>query len=71
MVHLHSSQLHPKNPWSMKGLYDCLFKGRGGQGVVNSEVDEVGADLVAQRSNTFADFTIESSCECGKRRRLK
>ncbi|GMH67598.1 hypothetical protein TrST_g12352 [Triparma strigata] len=64
-------KLHPKNPWSMKGLYDCLFKGRGGQGVVNSEVDEVGADLVAQRSNTFADFTIESSCECGKRRRLK
>ncbi|GMH90255.1 hypothetical protein TL16_g11711 [Triparma laevis f. inornata] len=64
-------KLHPKNPWSMKGLYDCLFKSNGEVERNNSEVDEVGADLVAQRSNTFADFVIESSCECGKRRRLR
>ena len=67
-------RLHPKNPWALVGLIDCLKKGSGGQccssddkGVLQSEISQLEETLRLQRRAEWVDFNVEVACECCQR----
>jgi tetratricopeptide (TPR) repeat protein len=68
-------KFHPKNPWALVGLIQCLKKKGDGslccngdkeKGDAGSEVKALEAILETQRKNKWADFNVTVACECCK-----
>ena len=68
-------KFHPKNPWALVGLIQCLKKKGDGslccngdkeKGDAGSEVKALEAILETQRKSKWADFNVTVACECCK-----
>ena len=67
-VFLADLKFHPKNPWALRGLADCL-KSQARHRQQNSaaslqEIDSVSAMFHSQRTSALADVDIKASCCC-------
>ena len=65
-------KLHPKNPWALVGLIQCLKKKKDSgsccneNGDAGSEIKALEAVLETQRKCEWADYNVTVSCECCK-----
>ena len=60
---------HPKNPWALVGLMDCLKKKTEGGCCGSSEnsseeVSQLEAQLQKQRRTEWADYDVKVACAC-------
>ena len=60
---------HPKNPWALVGLINCLKKKIGdGSCCVNSdptsEITRLERELKEQRKAEWADYDVKVACAC-------
>lgn len=62
---------HPRNPWGLRGLIQCLeMKALGGLigqvelANLNLEVSILHKQLIQQRASKWADFNVTVACEC-------
>jgi tetratricopeptide (TPR) repeat protein len=68
-------KFHPKNPWALVGLIQCLKKksdgdsccnGKKEKGNAGSEIMALEAILKIQRKCEWADYNVTVACECCK-----
>lgn len=60
---------HPKNPWALVGLMNCLKKKTGGGCCSSSEdskeeASQLEAQLKKQRGTEWADYDVKVACAC-------
>ena len=64
---------HPRNPWALVGLLDCLKKQGGGCCSSNggkdkaAEISQLEEQLQACRQSDYMDFEVVVPCECCQR----
>lgn len=69
-------EFHPKNPWALTGLINCLKKksqssccggaSQDATSAVGTEIEILQAVLDAQRKCEWADYEVTVACECCK-----
>ena len=67
-------KFHPKNPWALTGLINCLKQKSQGsccsaskeKNDVGTEIETLQAVLDAQRKCEWADYDVTVACECCK-----
>jgi hypothetical protein len=60
-------EFHPKNPWALRGLIDCLKKKMTEdccKAMASEEIVTLENQLETQRQSEYADFEIKASCAC-------
>jgi tetratricopeptide (TPR) repeat protein len=67
---------HPRNPWGLRGLIQCLEKkaslsAQEEMDSLNAELSLLRGQLVKQRASEWADFNVTVACECCRKDGLK
>jgi tetratricopeptide (TPR) repeat protein len=67
---------HPRNPWGLRGLIQCLEKkaslsAQEEMDSLNAELSPLRGQLVKQRASEWADFNVTVACECCRKDGLK